>query len=229
MSTSTSSSAPTSGQVQADTLGQYAIAATTFTDQDKTDVIHSTLLAQLAAYTESKSYDNIEAWLTKVLQTAGVFGWMIQSGSTFKTVAQDDLKGSIDMVVAKYIIDSRHTNDLRVLIPLLYLRGSHSPDALRILDEHGKTKSVGTFQLVICEKTKDQDIIIRIFPYGYNTTKDYVHSTIFQKIERPNGYHMKYMSDPTICVLNMHAYDRLRSAVDDKVKDYLNRVAFLDI
>ncbi|KAF8187720.1 hypothetical protein BJ912DRAFT_1059691 [Pholiota molesta] len=108
---------------------------TTFTDQDKKDVINSTLLAQLSASKHAKSYAHVEDWLSSFLETAAVTGWILQSGSTFQSAAKEDLQISIDVVAAKFIAESDHADDLRILQALLYLRGAESPTGLNILEE----------------------------------------------------------------------------------------------
>ncbi|KAF8187745.1 hypothetical protein BJ912DRAFT_417671 [Pholiota molesta] len=225
--------------VESTKLGKFVVVNTqivcfvpgkdiTFTDQDKRDVINSTLLAQLSASKDAKSYAHVADWLDSFIQVAAVTGWALQSGSTFQSATAEQLHTSIDVVAAKFISESDHAADLRILQALLYLRGE-SPVGLNILEENGKSKTDGTFEFVLCEKNDEKQLVIRIYPYAFETSEE-VKSNLLQRIIKSDNYKMKYMIKPTIAVLNMEVYNRVRDTVSHKLEGYVDDlVAFLPI
>ncbi|KAF8955838.1 hypothetical protein BDZ97DRAFT_1926216 [Flammula alnicola] len=171
------------------------------TDQDKTDVVDCTLLAQLAASDSAKSVEKADAWMKTYTDTAASLGLTIQSGSTLKTASSEVIHISIDAVAVKLLRATEgavETLPLRGLETLLYLKGKNS-QGLDIIEENGRATNSGAFQLVVCEKLEFGDLLIRMSPYVFETTEP-VTSAIFQPIGNPSTYTIKYMNAPTVAV-----------------------------
>ncbi|KAF9473990.1 hypothetical protein BDN70DRAFT_885310 [Pholiota conissans] len=225
-------------------LGSFAVVNThiicfvsgdgvSFTNQEKTDVVNTTLLAQLSAHKSSKSYAHAEEWIRGFLNTASRIGWyptmQLESQSKFSNTTHAEMKVSVDAVAARLMVQSKQVNRLKILEALLYLKGPGIPIGFEILEKHGKFGTDGAFQFVICEKSVEEGILIRVFPFAFESSEE-VTSTLFQPLVDDVPCKMKYMSEGIVATLNTSLVDRIRDAIKHKLEGYVDElVAYLPI
>lgn len=183
--------------------------------QNRSDVLNSTLLAQLAA---NHKYDRMEAplnWYGFYTDVLGRVGWVLQEFG-FKKYETHEQQFTLDAVLIELFEAILTGNELLVAKATVDALKKLSDDDNRLVvfSHESHSTSMGNFQLGLCSDQGDA-VAMKANAFHF-TTKTDITRILWAKFTESNMY--LYFASNTM-TLNKEVYEQVRAAVIKKLGD----------
>ncbi|VDC02113.1 unnamed protein product [Peniophora sp. CBMAI 1063] len=192
------------------------------TEQQKSDILCSTLLAQLSAEAESPAGDESKAtqWYNKFIGTLGNVGWVIRKSAS-SGVKESLIKGPVaDTILNALEADENADKELyssvaRELIDML--RAGYHSKAESVLDAASISSSAhfAGIQLAVAESV-DDSLVLTIFGYFYSSSNN-IGTALWHPIQEGAAVSIKQFF--VQLALNESVYAGVREAVIKKLEE----------
>jgi hypothetical protein len=195
------------------------------TDQQKSDTLNSTLLAQLAASKQVNRDSDPQAWYDQYINVLSQVGWVLQnfsftqyqaSGSTF----------DVNTVVLEVLAEVATGDELSAATATLAaLEANPSGDGATLLNTETHSASQGNFQIAVASNVNGT-VIMKLGVFYFSTTDTIVQILGF----RFGSSSTSFFKDAEVINLNNDVYSLVRDAVIAKLGDKAQQfVVDLDI
>lgn len=194
--------------------------------QSKSDVLNSTLLAQLAANKKFDREKDTAGWYTYYHTVLENIGWVVQ-GFEFQKFNASGNSFTVDEVVVKVLEAIASGDELAVANQTLAALKSLSDGDSRLTLWNSAThsQSAGNFQIAACTEV-DSNVAMKIGAFYFSTTES---TSNFLWFRYSSSSTTIYKGGQTM-TLNSEVYSRIRQDVLNKLGDRAkNFVADLDI
>ncbi|TFK81632.1 hypothetical protein K466DRAFT_331260 [Polyporus arcularius HHB13444] len=199
------------------------------TDQQKSDVLESTLIAQLAADKQysSDSEDDTLTWYKKYADTLGSVGWRTNNAA-FTEVSYDRTEGTIhDTVLEQLANDPTVSKALYASVSralLAFARTGSGSDAEKVFDSASIASSseFASFQLAVASVNADGDLNLTLLAWFYSSNQK-IGSTLWFSWKNAS---LNLQTSTLTMTLNVDLYDQVRFSIHDKL-DSANKLELL--
>lgn len=192
----------------------------------KSDVLNSTLLAQLAANKQFDREEKTEAWYDFYRTVLENVGWVIQAFD-FTRFETAGATFSVDEVVVKILAAIATQNDIAVVTETLEAMKALTAEDGRVVlfNQESHSLQKGNFQIGVCSES-DGVVVMKIGTFYFSTTQQVTRLLWMQFSSSESGF---YQGAQTVN-LNEEVYAQVRQQVVDKLGDKARTfVADLDI
>lgn len=194
--------------------GSLIIFSSSVTLQSRSDILNSTLLAQLAT---NKSFDKNqkqEDWYRKYVDTLGNLGWVVQNFA-FKMYSSHEKNVSIEDIIVKDATSVVSRASVEILKrTLIALHSDRNKRWWEVFDEQVTGKNCkGIFQIIFCDQHSANEATINMISV-YFETKVHHRRWLQQKYETST---MRIFSGHQVLTLNEGVYSKIRKVVEEKL------------
>lgn len=164
------------GEVRAEgavDAGSLVVLNAAVSEEHRRDVLHSALLAQLAADRKHDRHKDAEAWYPVYEETLGRIGWVVEESSEFRLYRPRMNPCPVETVVLDTIGPVSDEKD-REMVALLWKSLAALPDGDRaagIFEANGKARTAGNFQVIVAAETAG-DVVARIGCFLFRSGRD---------------------------------------------------------
>ncbi|TFK80566.1 hypothetical protein K466DRAFT_373353 [Polyporus arcularius HHB13444] len=190
-------------------------------DQQKSDVLESTLFAQLAADKQhsSKSEEETLAWYKMYTDTLESIGWVV-SGARFTTVNYNKAEGSVDDTVMEQLANdasvskSLYSSVARTILALA--RAGSDSEAEKVFDSASIASSneFASFQIAVASVDRGQ-VMLTLLAWFYSSNQKVGNALWF----RWRNATLSMKTSTLTMTLNSEVYARVRAEIHDKLRD----------
>ncbi|RPD54393.1 hypothetical protein L226DRAFT_564151 [Lentinus tigrinus ALCF2SS1-7] len=191
------------------------------TDQQKSDVLESTLFAQAAADKQhsSDNEDNTQAWYTTYTNTLGSIGWVVGKAE-FTEVNYDKTQGSVDDTVLEQLAkDASVSKELYAGVAralLAFARTESDSDAQQVFDSAAVASSseFASFQIAIASVDDNANVILTLLAWFY-TSNQKVKNALWFSWQNAT---LNIKTSTLTMTLNNDIYSKVRFTIHDKLQ-----------
>jgi hypothetical protein len=184
--------------------------------EDKTDVLNSVLLAQLAANKKHDRYAEPEAWYKSYHQILSTIGWVGQQ-DTFKEYKTTALKINVEKAVLEILgsLALGATAIALVTQALSALGNLSKHDSTFVLwDQSSHSLTTGNFQIAASEKS-GTDVVLHLGTFYFTATQTDTHFLFFDF----STDDIRLSNSAMTMTLNKDLYAHVRNSVIRKLGD----------
>ena len=196
-------------------------------DQNRKDILNSTLLAQLAANKKSPIETDITAWYKAYVEVLEKIGWVVQNKEIHKFEAKADVF-EVENVIIDILTASFGANYIAIIKKTLdsLKKLTNSGDGrIKVFDRNTRASNKGCFQLAAATEEKNA-VAMNIGAFMLSSTNK-VTSVLFIKFASDKTT-LQYAS--TGVTLNEPVYANARKLVLEKLsQDVIDYIAEIDI
>ncbi|RDX43056.1 hypothetical protein OH76DRAFT_1560534 [Lentinus brumalis] len=188
--------------------------------QQKSDVLESTLFAQLAADKQHSSESEQEtlAWYKMYTDTLESIGWVV-SGANFTAVDYNKAEGSIDDTVLEQLAnDATVSKSLysSVARAILALARASDSEAEKVFDSASIASSseFASFQIAVASVDRGQ-VMLTLLAWFYSSNQQVDNALWF----RWQNATLSIKTSTLTMTLNSEIYAKVRAEIHDKLRD----------
>ena len=181
--------------------------------EQKSDVMNSTLLAQLAANKKYNREINTREWYTEYREVLENIGWVVQEFS----FVEMDTKGSsfsVQDVVVKVLGAIASGNQLAVAVALVDHRHGGTDGRVVLFEKETHSLHQGCFQ--IAAATSSNGVVVMKMGAFYFSTQEDVKNVLWWRFKSNNT---RFYTGSQVINLDNDVYSRVRDLVINKLGD----------
>lgn len=180
--------------------------------QNREDVLNSTLLMQLAA---SKAFDKAqqrEEWFRFYTEGLGKLGWTVSNSSIERYVPKRDTF-TMDQVALDIIEATVGGAGFEPVMKKTFAALKKQPQALALFERHSDHGWLGMFQILPCSQTAEGNVSMLL------NCMQFIHNALRYKILffTYRQHEVQVYRSAQLAVLNAGVYSQVREAVLDKL------------
>ncbi|KAI0323762.1 hypothetical protein GY45DRAFT_1376084 [Cubamyces sp. BRFM 1775] len=192
------------------------------TEQQKSDVLESTLLGQAAADKQhpSKSESDTLQWYKTYQDTLGSVGWVVQ-GSAFTEVHSNHARGSVDDVVLQALAtDSTVDKNLYASVAraiLSYSRAGEDSDAAKVFNDSSiaSTSKFVSFQIAVASSDDNGSVVLTLYAFFYSSSSTVKNSLWYSWTDETD---LSIKTSKLQMTLNSGIYKQVRASIHEKLR-----------
>ncbi|KAH9902409.1 hypothetical protein C8Q73DRAFT_831417 [Cubamyces lactineus] len=190
------------------------------TEQQKSDVLESTLFAQAAADKQHppKSEGDTLQWYKTYQDTLGSIGWVVQA-SAFTEADYNQTGGSVDDAVMQTLAtDSTVDKALYASVAralLSYSRAGDNSDAAKVFNESSiaSTSEFASFQIAVAS-SNGADVLLTLYAFFYSSSETVKNTLWYTWTDEM----LSIKTSKLQMTLNPGIYGRVRALIHDKLR-----------
>ena len=190
------------------------------TPEQKSDVFHSILLAQLAATGQYDRFDETEQWYRKYVEILGNIGWIV-SQVAFHQVRTREARFRMDVAGLQAIKNIASTSGLSVLESSLQVLESLPSDdnAITLFDSKATLTESGNFQLGTADIGDDGAVTVSLGAFRFKANVRRQRFLFFSW----NSQEVEFWAAVQVMKLNqeLKARDVIAKRLNDFIDDYI--------
>ncbi|KAI0706911.1 hypothetical protein C8T65DRAFT_727766 [Cerioporus squamosus] len=190
-------------------------------NQQKSDVLESTLFAQLAADKQyaSDTAENTQAWYKFYTNTLGSIGWVV-SNAVFTEVQYNSTEGTVHETVLEQLANdptvskALYASVSRAL--LAFARAGSDSEAEKVFDSSSIASSseFASFQLAVASVDESGDVMLTLLAWFYSSNQKIGNALWFSWQNATLGIKTSTLT----MTLNSGVYDQVRFTIHDKLQ-----------
>ena len=182
----------------------------------KSDVMYSTLLAQLAADKKYDRRENTTEWYKYYVNVLGKVGWIIQNVK-FEEYSTNSQTLRASTAILDTIKDIVSRNELTLVEKTLSSLQTRDNEAWWVVfDEKSSSRSQnGNFQTSLCNVDSSGQVTLSLCSFYFHASKVHERWLWFDY----NSADISFFKNTQVSILNEEAYSKVRQQVIDKVGD----------
>ena len=206
-------------------VGQSLVSfASGVSEKYRSDVLNSTLLAQMAANKKHSTEDkDTIKWYQSYIETLGGMGWVLEAGD----VKTYEAKGSIikvENVVIDIIVSAFGSNLIGIVTKTLEaLKSDKEKKKWIAFETNSKSVQKGCFQIAMAVETNGT-VMLQLGTFLLTATNE-IHQILFFEFSRDKT-RLEYANRRA--TLNEESYSKVREVIaqklQDKVEDFVSRI-----
>lgn len=188
--------------------------------QQKEDVLHSTLFAQLAANKKYNRFTDSSSWYTFYNKVMAEIGWVTQRSNPFEEHVPDQeefkISNAVIDIFSEVLKDDEHSvKALKDAIESL----AKSKEALTLFHSNSISTKHGNFQMLTCTTDKDKQVSVAFVGCYFQFTE--IASDYFFAETKTRD--IQLLTSTQVLILNKDVYDQVRVEIDKKLGDKLKK------
>ncbi|MER5939916.1 hypothetical protein ABT121_21630 [Streptomyces sp. NPDC001928] len=153
--------------------GSLVVVTAAVSEEHRTDVVHSALLAQLVADRKHDRHRDAEAWYPVYGDTLERIGWVVKEHSGFGVHRPRRIPCPVETVVLETLepVSDEKSGEL---VAAVWKSLAALPDddrAAVIFEENGKARTAGNFQVLLVDETAG-DVVVRLGRFRFRSDRD---------------------------------------------------------
>ncbi|TFK85836.1 hypothetical protein K466DRAFT_664221 [Polyporus arcularius HHB13444] len=184
--------------------------------QQKEDVLHSTLFAQLVANKQHDRQNDSEAWYDRYKDVLASLGWMIRSFDMAE-LSDADTYVSVDKLLLKLAADHLSAEELALFQKVVESLGegqTRNEVATKLFNSQSMASKKANFQVGVASSDTEGNTKFKISIYFYSADQD-IDNVLFY--ENGSQKTLEFRAGHETMVLNNDLYSQVREVVSSKL------------